>query len=84
MQNQVVALFGLQWGTKSNSLSANKINLDISADTKRKILKSIASNFHPYNFNGPLMNICKLSLHKLQLQSDLDWDKSLTVNGRRE
>ena len=30
-----------------------------------------------YNFNGPILNRCRLFMHKLQCKKDLEWDDIL-------
>ena len=47
------------------------------ANTKRLILRSIAENFDPYNFDIPLMNRAKLFLHELQCDKSVNWDRKL-------
>jgi len=71
-----VKLLGLQWDRDKDILSTNKLFLDSAADTKRTILRSIASNFDVYNFNGPLLNRARFFLHRLQM-SKLGWDKNI-------
>ena len=49
----------------------------MSADTKRKILKTIAAVFDPYNFEGPILNRARVFLHELQSDKNIDWDSKL-------
>ncbi|XP_068224659.1 uncharacterized protein, partial [Palaemon carinicauda] len=79
-----IKLLGLQWHRSTDKISTKAIVLDISANTKRLILKSIASHFDVYNFNAPLLNRAKLFLHDLQVQRNLGWDDTLTDSQVRE
>lgn len=71
----VVKLLGLDWDKVSDTLAIRKLFLDPVADTKRKVLKTLASNFDPYQFCAPLLNRAKLFLHDLQLDKIFDWDR---------
>ena len=71
-------LFGLCWDRSNDNLLTKPILLDDKADTKRKILSTIASQFDILNFNGPLLNRSRLFVHQLQCQNDLGWDEILT------
>jgi len=81
---RIVSLFGLLWDTETDTLSTNKKDLNADANTKRKVLKTIAEYFDPYNYDGPLLNRAKLFLHQLQVQTDLDWDAELSIEQKRE
>ena len=76
-QPKVVGLLGLKWDTVSDEIFTAKLSLDGTADTKRKILSSIAKNFDLYNFNGPILNRARLFLHELQCNAELQWDDVL-------
>lgn len=41
-------LFGMQWDTKGDRISCNKLYLDNKSNTKRKVLSTIQSNFDPF------------------------------------
>lgn len=73
-------LFGLCWNTDRDVLSTDKLTLNATADTKRSILQSIASNFDVYNYNAPLLNRAKLFLHDLQCEASLKWDDKLSLD----
>ena len=75
--NENVELFGMIWNKCTDQLMTKKKKLNSDANTKRLILKSIAENFDPYNFDGPILNRSKLFLHDLQMQDNLDWDDTL-------
>ncbi|XP_066941414.1 uncharacterized protein [Macrobrachium rosenbergii] len=79
-----VKLFGLRWNRQADSLLTQKLHLEISADTKRLVLKSIASNFDPYNINGPILNRARIFMHELQTDKLLGWDTKLPENKVRE
>ena len=70
-------LLGMKWDATTDEIYSNQINLDIKANTKRKILSSIASQFDIYNFHGPLMNRARIFMHKLQCDKNLQWDDKL-------
>ena len=84
LADPVVDLFGLSWNTSLDTLSVKKKLLEEEASTKRKILKTIATCFDPYNFDGPTINRARLFLYKLQKQSGLGWDQVLPGEIRRE
>ena len=73
-----VKLLGICWDRTEDTLSTKKIELDINADTKRKILKCIASHFDVFNINGPILNRSRLFLHELQCNKSLGWDDKLS------
>ncbi len=79
-----VKLFGLNWDREDDTLSTKKLNLEVLANTKRLILQSIASNFDPYNYNGPILNRARIFMHKLQIDKSLDWDTKLNSELIRE
>ena len=72
-----VKLLGMNWDTCEDTLSANTINLNSEADTKRKILSSIASNFDIYQMNGPMLNRARLFMHEQQCNPEIGWDTKL-------
>ena len=74
---EVVNLLGLQWNRITDTLYSKPLRLDENANTTRKVLKSVAENFDPYNFQGPLLNRAKLFLHELQCNKLYQWDTIL-------
>ena len=72
-----VPLLGIRWNRISDKLSAKPIELNPNANTKRLILRSIASQFDLNNYQGPLLNRARIFMHKLQCTQSLDWDKKL-------
>ncbi|XP_068235736.1 uncharacterized protein [Palaemon carinicauda] len=79
-----VKLLGLVWDREKDCLSTKPINLDIKANTKREVLRTIASQYDLYNFNGPLLNRSRLFLHRLQCDQHLSWDQALDKERSRE
>ena len=71
-------LFGLTWNRIQDELFTRPINLNVNANTKRTILKTIAAQFDIYGFNMPLLNRSRLFMHRLQCQKNLSWDKPLS------
>ena len=73
-----VKLLGMIWNKERDTLSCKQIYLDQKANTKRKVLQTIASQWDAYNINAPLMNRSRLFLHRLQINKTLDWDTVLS------
>ena len=78
MRDTSTELFGLLWDTKSDTLSPKPKMLCSDANTKRKVLQTIAEVFDPFNFVGPLLNRARLFMHKLQLDKEVNWDTVLS------
>ena len=72
-----VKLLGLNWSRSQDTLSTFPIDLDSSANTKRLILKSIASHFDLFNFHGPVLNRARLFIHDIQCEKTIKWDDIL-------
>ena len=72
-----IKLLGCVWDRMDDSLATKPICLDASANTKRTILKSIASQYDVYNFNGPILNRSCIFMYGLQCRKDLGWDDKL-------
>lgn len=51
-----------------------QIHLEVNANTKRLILKYIASQFDMQNFLGPILNRARIFLHNLQCDKNVGWD----------
>ena len=77
-------LFGLTWDRIQDELFTRPISLNVNANTKRSILKTIAAQFDIYGFNMPLLNRSRLFMHRLQCQKNLGWDKPLSQEYIRE
>ena len=77
--SRVEKLLGINWFVKDDMLSPPQIVLDKCANTKRKILKSIASNYDVLNISSPLLNRARLFLHSLQMDSTYGWDTPIRV-----
>ena len=80
----IVSLFGIQWNRQTDKLYTKPIKLDGNANTKRTVLKTIASQFDIYNFNMPLLNRSRLFMHNLQCDRSLGWDATLSSELQRE
>ena len=79
-----VKLLGLTWDRRADTLFTKPINLDITADTKRTILKTIAAQFDVYNFNLPVLNRSRVFMHNLQCDKSMGWDVKLSPDLQRE
>ena len=79
-----IKLLGSMWDRNDDTLATKPICLDSSADTKRSILKSIASQYDVYNSNGPIMNHSRVFMHGLQCRRELGWDDKLPETLQRE
>ena len=77
-------LFGLEWNRVSDEISTKPISLNLEANTKRLVLKTIANQFDIFGFNLPLFNRCRLFMHQLQCQKGLDWDQPLNSQQLRD
>lgn len=77
-------LFGLIWDRKNDTFSTQKLYLNETASTKRETLKTIASNFDLFNYNGPILNRARLFMHDLQCMKDLGWDIKLSEDRLKE
>ena len=71
-------LLGMIWNVVSDELTTEKFQLDRKADTKRKVLSSIASNYDIFAINGPLLNRARLFMNSLQTQPKLGWDQKIS------
>jgi hypothetical protein len=81
---KITKLLGLNWDTEADTIYTDKFTLDPNANTKRKILSSIAENYDVFNYNGPVLNRARLFLHMLQCRKDLKWDGLLPEEELRE
>ena len=79
-----VKLLGIIWNTNSDQIKTRKMSLDEKADTCRKILKSINSNFDPMGINLPALNRAKRFMHIALNDTTLTWDTKLATNRLRE
>lgn len=77
-------LLGLTWHRKSDEISPRPVDLNKDANTKRKILKSVASQYDPLNLQGPCLNRARLFLHRLQNDGGLGWDERLSSERTKE
>ncbi|XP_068227415.1 uncharacterized protein [Palaemon carinicauda] len=72
-----VKLLGLLWDRVDDTLSTKPLVLDGEANTKRNVLKTIASHYDVFGFTLPILNRARLFLHKLQCDSSCTWDSKL-------
>lgn len=72
-----VKLLGLQWNRVTDSLSCRALNLDCNANTKRTVLRSIASQYDVFGLLGPCLNRARLFMHGLQCDKSIGWDTVL-------
>ncbi|XP_068245414.1 uncharacterized protein [Palaemon carinicauda] len=79
-----VKLLGMVWNRLDDTLRTRHLQLDIGADNKRKVLKSIAAHYDVFGFTGPILNRARLFLHKLQCDGSFDWDMKLDDSLLRE
>ena len=75
---EVVKLFGMEWNRKLDVLQPPKIELDLNANTKRLVLRSLNSVYDVYNIYGPILLRSRLFVQKLQSSKDLKWDENLS------
>ncbi len=73
-----VKILGMYWHRDRDTVSAPNYKMDLQANTKRKILSEINSNFDLMGTKIPLLNRAKLFLHKLQMDTHLNWDNFLS------
>ena len=74
----VVNLLGLQWQRNVDKINAARICLNSDARTKREILRTVASQYDLFNFQGPCLNRARIFLHQLQCNKDYSWDDTLS------
>ena len=79
-----VKLLGITWDTRSDEIKTRKMVLDENANTCRKLLKSINSNFDPMGINLPTLNRAKRFMHDALNDTTLTWDTKLSTNKLRE
>ena len=72
-----VKVLGMMWDTSADEIYARPAELCTAANTKRSILKTIASQYDLPNINGPILNRSRLFLHKFQCDKNLGWDEVL-------
>ena len=70
----------MNWDTHNDVISPVKFKLNDLANTKRKILSSIAANYDIYNIGGPMLNRARIFMHILQSDQKVGWDKPLESN----
>lgn len=78
------SLFGMIWNRITDEINVKEFNLNPDANTKRKVLQSIASQFDVFGYNMPVLNRSRLFMHRLQCQKELSWDQILSLDLQRE
>ena len=77
---ETTRLLGMQWDRYHDKLSNPTISLNPKADTKRKILSSLAAAYDLFNIYLPLKNEANIFMQDLQAQPKLKWDEKLPEN----
>lgn len=72
-----VDLFGILWDRTNDQFLCRRLSLNSEANTKRKILQSLNSQYDPIGIHLPLLNRAKFFLHALQLDKSLSWDDNI-------
>ena len=73
----IVKVLGLSYNRITDTLYASKVSLKENADSKRKVISSIAENFDVLQTCGPILSRARLFAHSLQCTKRLDWDQKL-------
>ena len=81
---QKVKFFGMHWDMTMDTLSPYKIELNMQANTKRKILSSINGVYDVYNIYAPTLLRARLFVQQLQADPDITWDSALSSERLRE
>ena len=82
--DDIVKHFGMQWKMSADTISPYPINLNIAANTCRKILASLHSVYDPFGIYCPIMNRAKLFYQRLQGDNSLSWDTKVSDEHCRE
>jgi len=80
----VVVLFGTNWDRNCDTISPRPVKLEDSANTKRKVLQTIACQYDILNVSAPILNRARIFLHKLQRDRTLSWDVGLSPEQIKE
>ena len=81
---EMVKVFGMHWSKRKDTLCPVVPRLNESADTRRKILRSINSIYDIFNVYLPLLLRAKLFVQKLLTSKDLEWDATLDESSLKE
>ena len=79
-----VKFFGMTWDMDTDTLSPYQIELDIGANTKRKVLSSLNGVYDVYNIYAPTLLRARLFVQQLQSDSTITWDSTLNPERLRE
>lgn len=82
--DETVKFFGMEWNRKNDTFAPYPIQLDETANSKRKILSSLNSIYDLLNVYGPILNRAKLFFQKLQRLKALDWDTEIDSEAKNE
>ena len=77
-------LLGLQYNRMDNTIGTRPLKLDKTANSKRKVISSLASNYDVLKINGPLLNRARIFAHELQCQTNVEWDTVLSDDQLRD
>ena len=81
---EVNNVLGVDWQTKSDTLSVKPTILDREANSKRKILATVNSVFDPLGIKLPMLNRARLFLQMLQNRPGLEWDTVISTEDLQE
>ena len=73
-----IKLLELKYNRVTDTISTAAVQLDSSANTRIKVLASIAGNFDVVLFAGPILNRARLFVHQLQCDQNFGWDNPLS------
>ena len=76
--------FGMNWQRSTDKLNPYRVQLDLNADTKRKILSSLNSIYDLFGIYTPILNRAKLFFHGIQTDTTLNWDTRIPESTRLE
>ena len=79
-----VELLGLNFDRMRDKFYTKPTILDPLANSKRKVISSIASNYDVLQINGPLLNRARLFAHKLQCDPKISWDYEINSLDQKE
>lgn len=71
-------LLGMIQHRNSEEVSVRPISLNAKANSKRLVLKSIASQYDPLNLLGPCQNRARLFIYRLKSDGNLSWDEKFS------
>ena len=75
---ECVKLLGIIWNRRTDIIGTKPIALDKNADTKRKLLSSIAEQYDPMGYAYPLLNRARNFINMIQNDAEFRWDTKLS------